>query len=100
MADVNTRVVLLRPPLGEHNNPVRFGPVLLVCPVCLGDYVLGTSELLYCDYSGSRTGVAVCRTCHTHPPNGYTDTLVHALDHYEWSQGREVRLDPPKVATD
>ena len=92
MVDFGSQVVLLDPPVQEHNDPVRT-TMLMVCPLCGLDYELGTSQLLYCVYNDIRTGVGVCPSCADHPPMRYQSSLVNALDIYEWSEPREVRID-------
>ena len=96
MDQTDQRVILLDPPTTKKNHPVRF-QVLMVCPVCMDDYVLGTGEPLYCIYRGVERVVTVCDSCHNHPPHDYREILTHALDAYEWSDLREVIL-PQVVA--
>ena len=90
------RVVLLDPPPTDRSLTVSlpdgtvFRPVMLmVCPLCQGDYLLETSELLRTKYEGLERAVGVCPTCAEDPPRDYRRRLRVALGRYPWSEESE-----------
>ncbi|MFC1629012.1 hypothetical protein ACFL3H_07860 [Gemmatimonadota bacterium] len=91
------RVILLDPPPTDENMTVTlpdgttFRPLqLMVCPLCMGDYLLGKSELLPTKYLGTERVVGVCPTCAGDPPRDYRRKLRVALGRYPWcGEGEE-----------
>ena len=86
------RVVLLDPPPNDRSLTVSlpdgttFRPIMLmVCPLCQGDYLLGTSKLLPTKYLGLERKVGVCPTCAEDPPQGFRRKLRVALDRFPWN---------------
>ena len=93
------RVILLEPPPTDRSLTVTlpdgttFRPIMLmVCPLCRSDYLLGTSQLLYAKYEGFERAVGVCPTCADNPPGDYRRKLRVALGRFPWcGKGDEVR---------